>query len=419
MADALPTLTLARQEEVYQSMRLAAQPNVDFFVLITLSAIIATLGLLQGSGAVIIGAMLVAPLMSPILAIAMSMVHGNLRLLVVAAEATTKGAVLAIMVGVGVVLISPIDTATLEILSRTQPNILDLMVALASGAAAGYAISRKEVAAALPGVAIAAALVPPLCVVGYGIGTSQLDMAGGALLLFITNLVAIIFAAAGTFLALGFHPARAETGELVRGLKVTLISLGIILVILVSTTVVTVVNSNRKEMVEQIFTSEMVSRAADVRELSIERTKDGFIITATIIDIEGNQLSDKELSKVEQELSDALDGEPVIINATIIPGVRSELNKNFATIRQIQDLFKTEMAQYNAQAITVEVKQTDNGYNVDTSVITLGDKPITQSDMANIQQSMTDSLRAPISIRTTIIPGNQINVIAPTPMPSP
>jgi nucleotide-binding universal stress UspA family protein len=80
LTDWLSTLTVARQVEVYQSMRESAQPSIDFFVLITLAAVIASLGLLQNSGAVIIGAMLVAPLMSPILVMAMSMVHGNMRL---------------------------------------------------------------------------------------------------------------------------------------------------------------------------------------------------------------------------------------------------------------------------------------------------------------------------------------------------
>jgi hypothetical protein len=131
LTDVLPTLTLERQAAVFRQMRESAQPSVDFFVLITLAAMIAGLGLLQNSAAVIIGAMLVAPLMSPILAMAMSLVKGDLQLLVVAAEATTKGIVLAIIVGVIMVIISPIDSPTSEIMGRTQPNVLDLMVALA------------------------------------------------------------------------------------------------------------------------------------------------------------------------------------------------------------------------------------------------------------------------------------------------
>ena len=209
MVDRLPTLTPERRATVLRQMRVDAVPSVDFFVLIFLSSVIATLGLLQNSGAVIIGAMLVAPLMSPILAMGMGMAVGESVTVRLGFESTLKGMVTAVVVGAVIVLISPLDAPTAEILARTSPNVLDLMVALASGAAAGYAVSRKEVAAALPGVAIAAALVPPLCVVGYGIGVSQLDIAAGALLLFLTNLTAIVFAAALTFLALGFHAAES------------------------------------------------------------------------------------------------------------------------------------------------------------------------------------------------------------------
>ena len=157
MVDRLPTLTPERRATVLRQMRTGAVPSVDFFVLIFLSSVIATLGLLQNSGAVIIGAMLVAPLMSPILAIGMGLAVGESVTVRLGFELTLKGMVTAVVVGAVIVIISPLDAPTNEILARTSPNVLDLMVALASGAAAGYAVSRKEVAAALPGVAIAAA----------------------------------------------------------------------------------------------------------------------------------------------------------------------------------------------------------------------------------------------------------------------
>jgi uncharacterized hydrophobic protein (TIGR00271 family) len=121
---------------------------------------------------------------------------------------------------------SPLEP-TAEILSRTSPNVLDLLVALLSGAAAAYAVSRSQLAAALPGVAIAAALVPPLCVVGYGLGTGQFDIALGSSLLFVTNLAAIVVAAAAIFLLLGFRPPlRLERGQQARqGLNLALILL--------------------------------------------------------------------------------------------------------------------------------------------------------------------------------------------------
>jgi uncharacterized hydrophobic protein (TIGR00271 family) len=221
----LPSLTKQQIIEVYRSIRRDSRPDIDFFILILLSAIIATFGLLQGSTAVIIGAMLVAPLMTPILGISMGIVRGDVRLLFLAAESALKGVFLAVLVSIGVVLVTPGAAATPEILARTQPTLLDLFVALASGAAGAYAIGRKDVAAALPGVAIAAALVPPLCVIGVGITLSQADVAVGAMLLFGANLIAITMAGAVVFLLLGLRPEPDEEDRqrrLWQGLAVTL-----------------------------------------------------------------------------------------------------------------------------------------------------------------------------------------------------
>jgi uncharacterized hydrophobic protein (TIGR00271 family) len=213
--DVLPTLDLHEQIEVYKAIREGAQPKVDFFVMIGLSAAIATFGLLQNSPAIIIGAMLVAPLMAAIFGLSLGVVRGDLRLLQRAASATLRGMLLAITVGALIALflwtlIQPGADLPYEVTSRTQPNILDLGVALASGAAGGYALCRKEVSAALPGVAIAAALVPPLATVGIGLAQGRLDVAGGALLLFTTNLVAIIAAGGLVFLWLGFRPTPGQ-----------------------------------------------------------------------------------------------------------------------------------------------------------------------------------------------------------------
>jgi uncharacterized hydrophobic protein (TIGR00271 family) len=214
--DMLPTLDLHAQIDVYKAIREGAEPKVDFFVMIALSAAIATFGLLLNSPAVIIGAMLVAPLMAAIFGLSLGVVRGDLRLLRQATSATLRGVLLAILVAALFTLVVPLVTPQNEITSRTQPSLLDLGVALASGAAGAYALSRKEVSAALPGVAIAAALVPPLAAVGIGLALwtkgypDAGQIAAGALLLFATNLVAISAAGGLVFLWLGFRPIPGQ-----------------------------------------------------------------------------------------------------------------------------------------------------------------------------------------------------------------
>ncbi len=218
--DTLPTLAQEEQIVVLREVHTGARPDVDFFVMIGLSALIATFGLLQSSTAVIIGAMLVAPLFSPIVAISLAIATANIRMLRVAIELAVKGLALAIGLAALLALIIPTRTITPEISVRTTPSLLDLAVALASGMAGAYAVARKDVATALPGVAIAAALVPPLGVVGIGLAMGNLQVAGGGTLLYMTNLVAIALAGSIIFLLLGFRPGTRGSKEfsLQRGL---------------------------------------------------------------------------------------------------------------------------------------------------------------------------------------------------------
>lgn len=225
----LPSLTVGERAEVYRAVRRGARPDVDFFLMIGLSAMIAALGLLLNSPAVIIGAMLVAPLMSAIVGLGLGVVQGDLRLLRLAVGATVRGMLLAIAVGALVGLVGKLTglfvsgvSPNAEILARTNPSLVDLGIALASGAAGAYAMCRRNVSASLPGVAIAAALVPPLAVVGIGLALADERVAGGSLLLFFTNLIAISAAGGLVFLWLGFRPelekqsrARVFTGGVV------------------------------------------------------------------------------------------------------------------------------------------------------------------------------------------------------------
>lgn len=255
-----PTLQPEETLEVSRGLREGARGNVNFYVLIVLSAIIASIGLLSNSAAVIIGAMLVAPFMSPILAVSLGIVLGDARSLSRGIESTVKGVGAAIVLAAFTALIFPIAGLTPEILVRTRPTVLDLVVALASGAAGAYAISRKELAAALPGVAIAAALMPPVCTVGIGIAQGNGSVVGGALLLFVTNVVAIIIAGALIFLLLGMRPktvAKERRVRLRRWLGLTAALLFLVLALLVAITLRTGQINSRATLIQQVLQTQL------------------------------------------------------------------------------------------------------------------------------------------------------------------
>lgn len=189
----IPNLAGAVGDQLRQQVYADGVLSVGYMLMCGLSAGIAMLGLLQSSTAVVIGAMLISPLMTPIVALGFAFASLDGKRIRDAVRVVAVGAFIGICVGALLTWISPIRNATPEILARTEPTLLDLAVALLSGIAGGYAIVRDKGGTAI-GVAIATALMPPLAVVGYGLGVARLDYAGGAFLLFLTNLAAIAFA---------------------------------------------------------------------------------------------------------------------------------------------------------------------------------------------------------------------------------
>ena len=181
--------------------------NFDFVALISLSTVIAALGLLQNSAAVIIGAMLIAPLMTPILGVGLALAQGNVMLMKLAFKTIAYGVSTSLLLAAGVGWIDQAAAGELvassEMLGRGWPGLIDLFVAFVSGLAAAYANSRPSLVAALPGVAIAAALVPPIATSGLALSAGDLRLAYGSFLLFFTNMVAIVLAAGVSLWAVG------------------------------------------------------------------------------------------------------------------------------------------------------------------------------------------------------------------------
>ena len=179
-----------------------------FWALQAFAIVIATMGMSANSAAVVIGAMLVAPLMTPIMAVATALALGWPRRALVPLAGVVAAALGSIALAYVLTALVTTSTVTEEILARTSPDLRDLLVALAAGAAGALGTARQDVSASLPGVAVAVALVPPLAAIGACLQLGQMDLASGAFLLFATNLVAIVAAGILVLLWCGFVPAR-------------------------------------------------------------------------------------------------------------------------------------------------------------------------------------------------------------------
>ena len=197
------------QAEVLEHLREDGGLSVRYGILTALSCAIAILGLLLSSPAVIIGAMLISPLMTPIMLFGFSLATLDQRLVRQSLTAIAVGTLLAIVQSMAIVWLSPLKSATPEILARTSPNFFDLLVAIFSALAGAYAVSQRK-GETIVGVAIATALMPPLAVIGYGIATRDWAIFSGAGGLFMTNLLAIGLTASIVAKVFGFGAHNAS-----------------------------------------------------------------------------------------------------------------------------------------------------------------------------------------------------------------
>lgn len=228
----LPFFKRASEEDfkdLFLSLKKSAKITFIFSTLMTLSTLLSTTGLFANSSPVIIGAMILAPLMAPMISLSMGVVRANSFLIIQSIKTLTYGVIIALFVSSIFTCFMPLDEITYEMKSRLNPNLLDLLVAIFSGIAGAYANSKEEVIKSLAGVAIAVALVPPLSVTGIGIGLMDLDIIYGSFLLFITNLVGITLSASLTFIVLGYSPIKkAKKGLLYTFLLLVFISVPLV-----------------------------------------------------------------------------------------------------------------------------------------------------------------------------------------------
>jgi uncharacterized hydrophobic protein (TIGR00271 family) len=208
-------ISAAAKPKVYEQILADSDfKSLSYWLEIIFSAGIATLGLIENSPAVIIGAMLISPLMGPIMATGLALAAGDLYLGIRALTNLLASVALSIAFSGLVVWLVPFHSATSEIISRTTPNLLDLAIALFSGLAGSVVVcrGREDGVTAIPGVAIAVALMPPLGVMGFGLGSGvNLEIIGGAGLLFLTNLVAIVASAFLVFLLVGMSAPEVQS----------------------------------------------------------------------------------------------------------------------------------------------------------------------------------------------------------------
>jgi len=303
---------------------------INFTVLLALSTVIATYGVVTDSTAAVIGAMIIAPLMTPIMACAAGVTLGS-------RFRSIKALRLVGLSVIGVIVLSALLTSFLpsslisftnnsQIISRVHPSLLDLLIAIAAGAAGAYAIGRQEIADSLAGVAIAISLVPPLAVVGISLGKFQWLDALGSFVLFLTNFFAILLAGAVVFRLLGLHrftPVKKEgftQQKAVRGIIAGTILIAIILGVATFNAVQTT-----NEQVNAVSAVNIWIGNNSYQVVTVSITGDVVDVT---ISGEGSLPPLRDLAGIlEQNL-----GPPVIVNLHVVPEQIQRYPVGFTTI---------------------------------------------------------------------------------------
>lgn len=306
-----PMLTDVERNEIVWQAQKNARVSIDYATMILLSAALASLGLLVNSTAVIIGAMLVAPLLQPIGAFSTGLVTGLLPVIRRSVLTMVEGVGLALVVALAVGFLLPFDLPTPEMLARGNPTLLDAAVAFFSGGVAAYAIARKGIPAALAGVAIAAALMPPLCVVGLAVVNNQQQLALGSLLLVSTNIAFIILAQAVVFLWVGMRPGRRQEFVWQTRAWWAILSLTLIGVVMVLFGLRESATLDRQ--IEQFLVDQFPD--AEVAEIDIARQDDGLSVLVTLRTVQ--DIAPATVQAVEARLAEQLNRADGDLNLSI------------------------------------------------------------------------------------------------------
>lgn len=275
---------------------------------LTLANLIALLGLLTNSVAVVIGAMLISPLMGPIFSLGLAFTMGDLALSRRALRNIAFSILLTVSVAALFTLLSPLKEPTHEILARTRPNVYDLLIAVLAGTAGALAIcTRTNYLFTTTGVAVATAVIPPLSVVGYGVGTWQPAIAAGGFLLFFTNLVAIVISSDIVFYLYRFRGTMASESAYPARRRFQI--LGVVLAVISIPLVVTLVTDIRKvnltRRVEGVLREHFnVRRQSRLTAVTIGSDDGKLTVTASVNTVK--YVDNGTRAKVEEKLNKRL-----------------------------------------------------------------------------------------------------------------
>lgn len=301
-----------RRQKVLEQITKNCEPSISFYVMTAISAIIVALGLVMNNTTVIIGGMIIAPIFWPIIGIALSITRGSVYSFKKSVTLLFKSLAVAVILVLIFILIYPLkDEPGVEVLSRSTPQLFDLVIALFSGIAGAFAIIWPGVSSSLAGILIATTLMPAIGVMGYGIATGDLKITYGALLLFLTNLIAIIFSALVVLFFFGFRSIKTPKAKefLSKELTWTIILLLLITIPLSYSLYSTVIINKYEKSIKKILISDIPDlKESEINSIIIDENKNYLDVKVTLAtkynltSYEADQIVDNINSKIDKSV---------------------------------------------------------------------------------------------------------------------
>jgi len=423
---------LVDNSAVLKDIYLESNISSSYFLLIIIANLIALSGLITNSAPVIIGAMLISPLMSPILNIGFAFITGDKFIWEKSLRKIAFGVGLTLLTAAIATYLSPLKDITTEIVARTRPNLYDLIIALLAGLAGAAALcTKKNYLTIVPGVAIATAVIPPLSVAGFGIGTGNYRIFVGGFFLFFTNFVAIIISTCLVFFIYGFRPAvvaeesRAQLKKRVSVLSLVLILISIPLVYTLHQSIASVrlrghIETTLKEALNREGKTDMTSFSYSVR-------KDGGLTVNSVLNAV-TYLKEDEVAAVEQKLRTSLGKdiklyveqiqvqpgglkEPkvkTVLEPAIAPTrspvevIRSSREGTLAVIRQSTEKIEKVIAPSSIADFYVSFH--DKSLRVSMQMKIMRDTPLSEEETLWLKRILATDLNMPVDLTVETVP---------------
>lgn len=424
MSPALPEVksSASGKKYLFDSVFSQTQLSRHYIVSLTFSTIITTLGLITNNTAVVIGAMLISPLFWPVLGIALGIITTRKNILKDAAISFAASVVIVLFFSTLITLVLPIDDLTQEITARINPTIIDLFIALAASILGVFALYYPSISSTAAGVAISISLLPPLCVVGIGVANLSTQIVGKSLLLFGTNIGAIVFMGVIVLYLLKIRPKKVEEevrfkyGVFISGLLMVLLSIPLTVYLKESITQNIVsgeVNRIINQKVKEISPEARVGRVnIDLLSLSEDTP---LVVDAVVYLPEGEYITQAQKQDLLDQISTAIH-KNVNLKFDIIStlSLESEEDQQKSLLKQsIREVINQEIESINKDIVVDEIEitllQSDEGTEgIEADVIVrvkqFGEVPLVYEDLERMKNLLEFKLDITANIEIEFIP---------------